>query len=202
MLTLTHPDGQVFAFDAGALCLELLVSGGAGERARYELLHRPADFPRWAAAGRLDLPGHGIDPAGVRAGPADLRLVRSLREAVWSAAVRAVRGERPAADDTALINELAAGPAPVPRLDPATGRSTWRTPVTALQLVGAYARDAVATFAEPTIRRLRKCANPVCALHYLDTSRPGQRRWCSMQRCGNRHKVHEYRRREHRGHEA
>jgi predicted RNA-binding Zn ribbon-like protein len=28
---------------------------------------------------------------------------------------------------------------------------------------------------------------------FYDTSRPGNRRWCSMQRCGNRHKVGNYR---------
>ncbi|MDI5982688.1 CGNR zinc finger domain-containing protein, partial [Amycolatopsis magusensis] len=30
----------------------------------------------------------------------------------------------------------------------------------------------------------------------LDTSRPGNRRWCSMQRCGNRNKVKAYRERQ------
>jgi predicted RNA-binding Zn ribbon-like protein len=35
--------------------------------------------------------------------------------------------------------------------------------------------------------RVRQCGN--CVLHFLDTSKKGSRRWCSMQLCGNRLKV-------------
>lgn len=38
--------------------------------------------------------------------------------------------------------------------------------------------------------RIRQCDN--CALHFLDTSKKGTRRWCSMQLCGNRLKVAAY----------
>ena len=37
--------------------------------------------------------------------------------------------------------------------------------------------------------RVRKCANPECVLWFLDTSKNGSRRWCSMEACGNRTKV-------------
>lgn len=37
--------------------------------------------------------------------------------------------------------------------------------------------------------RIRKCANPECVLWFYDTSKNGQRRWCSMQGCGNRMKA-------------
>jgi predicted RNA-binding Zn ribbon-like protein len=197
--TLYHPDGQVFEFDAGALCLELLVTGGEGERARFELLHRPADFARWAVAGRLGLNQHGVEPAEIRVSAADLRKLKALREAVWSAAMAVGRGRHPEAADFATINELAAGPSLTPQIDPHTGGATWRRPITARQLLTAFARDAVTTFTRPVVDRLGKCANPVCGLHFLDTSRPGLRRWCSMERCGNRHKVSQYRQRENDG---
>ena len=88
VLTLAHPDGQVFGFDAGALCLELAsATGGEGFRARFELLHTPADIAAWAALSRLDLIGHGVNPAEVSARPADLTDLRRLREAIWSVAV-------------------------------------------------------------------------------------------------------------------
>jgi predicted RNA-binding Zn ribbon-like protein len=38
--------------------------------------------------------------------------------------------------------------------------------------------------------RIRQCA--ACVLHFLDTSKKGTRRWCSMQLCGNRLKVAAY----------
>ncbi|NRQ30309.1 hypothetical protein HII36_00425 [Nonomuraea sp. NN258] len=37
--------------------------------------------------------------------------------------------------------------------------------------------------------RVRKCANPECVLWFLDVSKNGSRRWCSMEACGNRAKV-------------
>ncbi|WP_369193120.1 CGNR zinc finger domain-containing protein [Streptomyces djakartensis] len=37
--------------------------------------------------------------------------------------------------------------------------------------------------------RIRGCAHPSWALHFLDTSRNGTRRWCSMAVCGNRAKA-------------
>ncbi|MFG1706363.1 CGNR zinc finger domain-containing protein [Nonomuraea sp. M3C6] len=37
--------------------------------------------------------------------------------------------------------------------------------------------------------RVRKCANPQCVLWFLDVSKNGSRRWCSMEVCGNRAKV-------------
>lgn len=37
--------------------------------------------------------------------------------------------------------------------------------------------------------RVRECANPECVLWFLDVSKNGSRRWCSMEVCGNRAKV-------------
>jgi predicted RNA-binding Zn ribbon-like protein len=41
--------------------------------------------------------------------------------------------------------------------------------------------------------RLRKCES--CVVHFIDTSKKGSRRWCSMNICGNKHKVAAYQRR-------
>ncbi|MFI6925053.1 CGNR zinc finger domain-containing protein [Nonomuraea spiralis] len=43
--------------------------------------------------------------------------------------------------------------------------------------------------------RLRKCANPSCVLWFLDVSKNGSRRWCSMEVCGNRAKAGRFSRR-------
>lgn len=47
--------------------------------------------------------------------------------------------------------------------------------------------------------RVRKCANPACILYFVDTSRTGRRRWCSMAGCGNRAKAAAYYRRQQSG---
>jgi predicted RNA-binding Zn ribbon-like protein len=47
--------------------------------------------------------------------------------------------------------------------------------------------------------RVRKCANPDCPFWFLDTTRSGTRRWCSMTVCGNRLKARRHYRRQHHG---
>lgn len=186
-LMLHHPDGQVFPFDAGALCLELSsTTGGEGFRARFETLHGPDDVSAWAARSRFGTP--------VAATADDLRALKDLREAVWSAAYAVATGEEPPAAAVGEINAYAAGPAPVPVLR--GDIAGWRRPVTGAELVTALAHDAVATFARPARDRIRMCGAENCYLIYLDTSRAGGRRWCSMRRCGNRNKVRAFRERE------
>ena len=62
-------------------------------------------------------------------------------------------------------------------------------------LLAAIARSAAEILVEGPAARVRVCANPGCGLFFSDTSRTRQRRWCSMARCGNRHKVAAFARR-------
>lgn len=62
-------------------------------------------------------------------------------------------------------------------------------------LLAAIARSAAEIVAEGAAARLRVCSNPECGLFFYDTSRTKKRRWCSMARCGNRHKVAAFSRR-------
>ena len=57
-------------------------------------------------------------------------------------------------------------------------------------LIAPLAHSAAKLFAETARSRVRQCGN--CMLHFLDTSKKGTRRWCSMQLCGNRLKVAAY----------
>ncbi|GAA2162718.1 CGNR zinc finger domain-containing protein [Actinomadura napierensis] len=76
---------------------------------------------------------------------------------------------------------------PVPALD-AAGRLRHHAaePVTAMLAV--LARDALDLVASTALARVRACAGDRCGALFLDTSRPGTRRWCSMNTCGNRAK--------------
>lgn len=60
-------------------------------------------------------------------------------------------------------------------------------------LIAPLAYATAKLFTEADRSRLRKCGQ--CVLHFLDTSKKGTRRWCSMQLCGNRLKVAAYARR-------
>jgi predicted RNA-binding Zn ribbon-like protein len=67
--------------------------------------------------------------------------------------------------------------------------------VTVGQALSALARDAIDLFAGPLANRIRTCAAPDCGMLFVDQSRPGSRRWCSMQRCGTLTKVRRHRNR-------
>jgi predicted RNA-binding Zn ribbon-like protein len=60
-------------------------------------------------------------------------------------------------------------------------------------LFAPLAQSAALLFTSVDRTRVRKCGQ--CVLHFLDTSKKGTRRWCSMQLCGNRLKVASYARR-------
>ncbi|MFB6780879.1 CGNR zinc finger domain-containing protein [Streptomyces sp. NPDC056352] len=51
------------------------------------------------------------------------------------------------------------------------------------------ARDAVGLLTEAYADRVSERGSSDCQLVCVDTSRPGGRRWCAMERCGDRHKA-------------
>ena len=57
-------------------------------------------------------------------------------------------------------------------------------------LFAPLAQSAAMLFTSVDRTRVRKCGQ--CGLLFLDTSKKGTRRWCSMQLCGNRLKVAAY----------
>jgi predicted RNA-binding Zn ribbon-like protein len=135
------------------------------------LLHRPADVARYFA---IVL---GVD--GLRWRCADLPAVRRLRAAITRVARHAAQGVAPDPGDVAAINEAAAHPPLVLRV--ADG-AAYLLPGTERQALSTLARDAIDLFrgAHPRLRRRN------CGLLFVDASRPGRRRWCSMERCGDR----------------
>nr|BEK67391.1 CGNR zinc finger domain-containing protein [Kitasatospora purpeofusca] len=193
-LLLHYPGGARFHFDPGTLCLELLPTGGPGPFARYEILHRPSDLLEWLAQSRLGLP-----PGTVRISDDQLAAVRTLRDALRRlTAARASGGLTPADPaDHAVLNRAAARPPLAPQIAP-DGTAAPPLPGDGDQLASTLARDAIALFTGPHADRIRECGAEDCQLLFVDTSRPGRRRWCSMERCGNRHKVRALRARRER----
>ncbi|MEU3652295.1 CGNR zinc finger domain-containing protein [Streptomyces sp. NPDC032161] len=186
-LVLHTPEGRPYRFDPGTLCLELLPTGGCARYAAYEVLRTPADLVRWA--GECRLPG-GLSP---EVSPEELRRAHALRAALWELASARAHG-RPL-DPGALrtVNAAAAEPPLVPRVDAASGAFGWAPGATGTALLSTVARDAVELFTGPYADRVRECGSDRCALVFIDTSRPGRRRWCAMERCGNLHKVRAHR---------
>ncbi|MGD8602153.1 MAG: CGNR zinc finger domain-containing protein [Gemmatimonadota bacterium] len=57
------------------------------------------------------------------------------------------------------------------------------------------ARAAAELVVEADPGRLRRCASETCERWFIDTSKGGRRKWCSMATCGNRAKAAAHRRR-------
>jgi predicted RNA-binding Zn ribbon-like protein len=194
---LSTQNGRRFSFDAGALCLEFATTGGEGYRKAWETLHQPADLAAWAARSRLGAAAR-IDPADLPLTPGDLAAAGLLREAIWAAGTDVALGRRPRRADLAGINDAAAAPPMTPVIDLASGQRSWAAPITGAQLLSTVARDAIELLTGPQAARIRQCAGQTCALIFVDTSPPGRRRWCSMERCGNidKQRAHRTRQRE------
>ncbi|MFI0942605.1 CGNR zinc finger domain-containing protein [Streptomyces sp. NPDC021020] len=177
-----------FNFRSGRLCLAFVATVGERWRGRYERLREPSDLARWyREAGLLQ-----EAPAVTRPG---LESARALREAVHRIARAVIDGEPPSPADEAAVNAAAAAPPLIPVLSGGTGRLTLPAARGQQAALSSVARDAVDLFSGPAAARLRECASPECALLFVDTSRPGRRRWCSSDACGGRDRAAAYRRR-------
>ncbi|AJC61815.1 CGNR zinc finger domain-containing protein [Streptomyces sp. 769] len=181
-LVLRSHTGAAYRFDPGALCLELLPTGGPGPFSRYEVLHEPADLATWAGRSRL------TPTPELRITDGEVADARRLRNALFRAATARTRNQPPTPGDLDVINDAAAH-APLAPAIRADGTRHWAGTGNGTQLLATVARDAVDLLTGPLAPRIRVCAAEDCHLIYVDTSRPGRRRWCSMEHCGNRHKV-------------
>ncbi|MFD6068564.1 CGNR zinc finger domain-containing protein [Amycolatopsis lurida] len=186
---LVNTQGERYRFDPGSLSLEFMLTGGPGPYERYEIAHTPSDLAEWFTGSRLALTAPLTD---VRIRPAELAALKELRGALYRVAPALARGEAPSDDDLAVLNSGTAE-TPRPLVDPKTGRLAWAPPVTGKQLLGAVSRDAIGLVAGERSGRVRECSADDCHLLFFDTSRSGNRRWCSMERCGNRAKIRAYR---------
>jgi predicted RNA-binding Zn ribbon-like protein len=66
------------------------------------------------------------------------------------------------------------------------------TLLTALAPVARSAAELLVS-AEPS--RIRRCSSDTCDRWFIDTSKGGRRKWCSMATCGNRAKAESHRKR-------
>jgi predicted RNA-binding Zn ribbon-like protein len=158
-----------FHFVAGspAFCLVDTVGnrGGAG----IERLKTLDDLVAWLRA--ADLLANGA----LQATQHDLETARHLREAIYHCGLAAMERRAMARADVDAINRSAAKPPLRPQLIDDTLTHIGRVPVEAA--LSVLAADALRIFGTVLQRRIRVC--PDCQMMFLDTSRPGRRRWCS-----------------------
>ena len=187
MIDASRDGRREFRFLGGRACLDFTATLGERWGRQAERLRTPQDLASWLVeAGLADQP-----PA---ASGQDLAHARTLREAVYQAIKRRMAGQPPGPGHVAIINDWAGQPPPRTWLEADDGQlRTRRDAASAAALMASVARDAVDLLGGPLADRIRECSAGDCALLFLDTSRAGQRRWCSMAACGARAKMAAYR---------
>jgi len=179
--------GKDFSF-IGRLSLDFAQTGDMGFGSRFERFTSPAEFKRWLSLSPLQLSRLGATKA-------DLRRARTLRKAIWRTAEAILAKTKPAQTDIRTINRVASQKNLVKELDRDGKSMRWRKP-SASAALATIAQDAVELFGDELQRaRLRRCENSGCIAIFYDDSRPGLRRWCKSNRCGDRVRARLYRRR-------
>jgi predicted RNA-binding Zn ribbon-like protein len=178
------------------LCLEFANTRyWRGQEAPTETLNAPEDLAAWTTA------NEGLKLAKP---PARREFERAIevRELIHRLFDAHAQAKAPAARDVEALNEaLSEAPART-TLKRERGSYAWDVDMragTALALLAPVLWTAGDLLAGPRLGRVRRCANPECGWLFLDDSRAGKRRWCSMQSCGNRAKA---RRHYHKSREA
>jgi len=192
-----------FAIDGDALCLDFANTLGGRPRRREERLHGYADLLAWAEqAGALDHAAARQLAAAAQRRPASarraLRRGLALRECLYRIFSARARGQAPAAVDLAILNRALHAALARLAVDGAGGapRWSWTRAAEAFDApLWPVARDAAELLVAGGAIRVQECGSEVCSWLFVDSSRGGRRRWCSMAACGNRAKARRFYRR-------
>jgi predicted RNA-binding Zn ribbon-like protein len=120
----------------------------------------------------------------------------AARETIYRLFFSTADGKAPAPADLDALNErLGAAPERIGIARAGSGFA-WRVSPSAEPSVPALLApvlwSAASLLTGPRLARVRHCANERCLWLFLDDSKGGTRRWCSMSACGNRAKAHRH----------
>jgi len=186
-----------FLFLGNHLALDFVNSRPVLKGEPVELLTDFQSLLRWFQAAEVIGPA---DVARVSHGDSESETAHTLvtalafRERLRRAVVNLGHNNQLPADMTKEINRLMASHPVLHRLE-YDGKGTWSLkqwfrPERPGDLLAPLAYAAAQLLTGTEFTRIRKCAN--CVLHFRDTSKKANRRWCSMRLCGNRFKVAAY----------
>jgi len=187
-----RPSDWEFRFRSGRLCLDFISTVGDRDHIGFDRWRDEGDFARWCVAS-------GLFTREIPVTPDELDAARRLREALYRLVTQALAGASANPDDLGLLNAEAGGPPLVPQLTAFGRPRAWSSASPQEALRATVARDAIDLLSGDALKRVRKCADGHCSILFTDNSRPGKRRWCAMNGCGNKVKKAAYRRRQKGG---
>jgi predicted RNA-binding Zn ribbon-like protein len=209
---MTHSDEKAaperFELSGGALCLDFANTWGnqadpGSDRLRdYEHL---VAFARQTGSLTDDAAATLSRTAGRdrEASAAALSLGRELRQVIYRVFSSRAGHRDVQPENVDRINAVLGEALSHRRIEQRDGGFAWNwTGIDAGDLrspVWPIIESAAALLASEELNRVRECNAPDCNWLFLDRSRSGTRRWCSMQSCGNRAKARRHYRRREKG---
>ena len=175
--------------------IAFLSTPAAPQGAPTDVIQSDADVLYWLEQAGL---APTEKPAPYRSG-ALLNAARNLRETIRPLVLKLKSGKR---IDVDALNAFLTNAASYPQLiSTASGlyierQRPARTPE---EILAPLAESAAEFLATADFSLVRACEGRDCILWFYDRTKSHRRRWCSMQICGNRHKVESYRERQRAG---
>jgi len=194
-----------FYFESGVLALDFISTRSGTNTAVVDRIGTPRDLVDWLNAAEITSE-RSIE--GLRSSPPAARML--LRDALWLrdaistlVSARSIDAAPPpitidtlnrvlrASRRSTALTEVPAGDEPARGLPQYAISEEEHGPVELAPLYPiALSAAKLAIDADP--KRLRRCFAETCGRWFLDTSKGGRRRWCSMTTCGNRAKAVKY----------
>lgn len=182
-----------FIFDGNDLCLDFINTDIVDRAKRVDLLGDCGDIVNWLIeAGCID-PGTAERMLLVcyKDGGEILERVRKFRSQLKNMVEVITAGKPLRRSHIEPVNEVLRGEGTYSSLILIDGKARLIThsSSTALEPRLHIAHAAAELLTSKELSRVRKCFNPKCVLYFYDESKNHGRKWCSMDRCGNRMKA-------------
>jgi predicted RNA-binding Zn ribbon-like protein len=184
-----HRTDEVIPAPAADLCLTFANTRyWRGTASPAEQLNSADDVVQWAAKA-----GH-LPAAMVKRFERSAALQEEaieLREIIHRCFATVATGRAPAENDVGELNAALAETPPRQRVH-VNGWDVGFPEPWITTLLAPVLWSAADLLVGPQLSCVRQCTNPACGWLFLDTSKGGNRRWCSMSACGNRAKAHRH----------
>jgi len=174
-------------FIAGHVALDFVnTAEERGHPDAGDALRTVADLRLWGQR-------RGVISAGADGDGPSLELAAALeaRELLYRLFLDAARARRAPDGDLSRLSGLAAAAYRAARLEQqADGSLSWHWDPAQLATVRHVAvTSAVLLLSQGPVARLRQCPGDHCGWFFLDSTKRGNRRWCSMSECGQEAKA-------------
>jgi predicted RNA-binding Zn ribbon-like protein len=172
-------------FIAGHVALDFVnTAEERGHPAAGDALHSAGDLRVWGVR-------RGVLASGADGAPAELPPSIEARELLYRLFLDRARGQPTPEAERELLGRLAARAYQEGRLgQEPDGRLTWSWDPSRLATVRYVAVSAaVQLLGQSPAARLKQCPGDHCGWFFLDATKRGNRRWCSMSECGQEAKT-------------